>query len=121
MENTLFTGDVIIVNKLNYGAVLPQTIDDVPFLEGLLYIFNLDKGAKNLDWSYKRAPGLQRFRINEIMVFKSLGNESIMVKRCVGLPGDTLAIKHNDKYVNNILQNESNKIKFSFLSAPLKK
>ncbi|MGH7657870.1 MAG: signal peptidase I [Gemmatimonadales bacterium] len=70
MENTLLIGDFLFVNKALYGA-------DVPFT-----------GAKT--------PVIREPRLNDIIVFNSVEAATPdlkVVKRLVGMPGDTLAMR----------------------------
>ncbi len=68
MEGTLLIGDVLYVNKMLYGATVP--------LIG------------------KRLPAFREPRREEVVVFDSVEEEGLkVVKRLVGLSGDTLAMK----------------------------
>src|SRR5215213_667720 len=64
MNPTIFDGDRIFVNKLAYGLKFPYTT-----------------------WHLARWSGPQR---GEIVVFYSPANGIRLVKRCVGVPGDTI-------------------------------
>ena len=68
MENTLLVGDFLFVNKLLYGA-------EVPLI-------------------HKRLPAVREPRRGEILVFDSVEDKGLkVVKRLIGVPGDTLAMK----------------------------
>lgn len=68
MENTLLVGDFLFVNKLLYGAEVPLV------------------GA--------RLPAIREPRRDEILVFDSVEDKGLkVVKRLIGMPGDTLAMK----------------------------
>ncbi|HEU4700259.1 MAG TPA: signal peptidase I [Gemmatimonadales bacterium] len=69
MENTLLIGDWLFVNKAIYGA-------EVPFTHYTL-------------------PAARDPERNDILVFDSVEEEGLkVVKRLVGIPGDTLAMRH---------------------------
>jgi signal peptidase I len=69
MENTLLVGDFLFVNKLLYGAEVPLV------------------GA--------RLPAVREPRRDEILVFDSVEDEGLkVVKRLIGMPGDTLAMEN---------------------------
>jgi len=75
MENTLLVGDFLFVNKLLYGA-------EVPFVR-------------------TRLPAIREPKRGEILVFDSVEQEGLkVVKRLVGLPGDTLAMENGVLYLN---------------------
>jgi signal peptidase I len=79
MENTLLIGDFLFVNKTLYGAEIPL--------------------------SDKHLPPIREPRRLEIVVFRSVEDPSInVVKRIVGVAGDTLAMK------DNVLQRNGKKV-----------
>lgn len=68
MENTLLIGDFLFVNKLLYGA-------EVPLIK-------------------KRLPAVREPQRGEILVFDSVEQEGLkVVKRLIGVPGDTLSME----------------------------
>lgn len=77
MENTLLVGDFLFVNKLLYGAEVP--------LVG------------------KRLPAIREPRRDEILVFDSVEDEGLkVVKRLIGMPGDTLAMENGQLIRNGV-------------------
>ena len=75
MERTLLIGDFLLVNKLAYGAEIPFT--------------------------HKRLPAIGEPARGDVIVFESPEDLSkTYVKRVVGLPGDTLEMRHG-----NLLRN----------------
>lgn len=86
MHPTLIKGDYVIVNKWIAGG----------------RIFNVFNAVKNKHISIKRIPGIRRIRKNDILIFNSPVGQyknrihfdvmQYYAKRCVGLPGDTVAI-----------------------------
>ncbi len=76
MENTLLIGDFLFVNKALYGA-------EVPIL-------------------HKRLPALREPRRLDIVVFDSVEEAGVsVVKRMVGMPGDTIAMMDNVLFIND--------------------
>jgi signal peptidase I len=81
MMDTLFAGDYLFVNKFVYGTRIPFT------------------GHKML---VLRSP-----RHGDIIVFKYPVDPSRnFIKRCIGLPGDTIEVKNKKVYVNGQLSVE---------------
>ena len=81
MENTLLIGDFLFVNKLLYGA-------EVPLL-------------------HKRLPAIREPRRGDILVFDSVEEQGLkVVKRLVGVPGDTLAMENGQLFRNGKPVNE---------------
>lgn len=88
MDPTLIPGDNILVNKIAGGARLFDVLA------------SLEKEEVNI----YRVPGTTSFKRNDVLVFNfpypaqwdSIGFDvmTYYVKRCVGLPGDTIAIRN---------------------------
>jgi len=75
MENTLLIGDFLFVNKALYGAEIPFT------------------GV--------RLPAFRDPRRNDLVIFQSVEEAHLtVVKRLIGMPGDTLAMDDNRLQVN---------------------
>ena len=93
MENTLLVGDFLIVNKLAYGFRTPSR---VPFT--------------NAAMPTVRLPVCGHVHRGDVVVFVFPGpydetrplDEVNYVKRCIGLPGDTVCIIHGIVMVNGI-------------------
>ena len=94
MEPAIIPGDYVLVNKLAYGARLFDLFDAV---EG-----------KKVD--IRRVPGYTRVKNNDVVVFHiphpktwdkiEMNMTKYFIKRCIGIPGDTLRII-NGFYVIN--------------------
>ena len=75
MENTLLIGDFLFVNKAVYGAEVPLT--------------------------HKALPAFREPRRGDVLVFDSVEEEGLkVVKRLIGVPGDTLSMEHGELYRN---------------------
>jgi signal peptidase I len=96
MENTLLVGDKILVSKLNYGSALPKSPYEIPWFN-LIWYYSADKKA-NLDsayWGYNRLSGFSSVKHGDVTVFIHPlwgKRDNYFIKRCVGIPGDTLQI-----------------------------
>lgn len=103
MEDTLLPGDFLLVTKFTLGATTPRNI---PFT--------------NVALPYYQFPKLKEVKRGDIIVFEypgdrdELRHEEIMnyIKRCVGLPGDTITIVDKVLYVNGELFPPPPKMKF---------
>lgn len=81
MENTLLVGDFLAVNKLAIGSRIPFT---------------------NI-----RIPGYSEPRRGEVLVFDPHHEENMtIVKRVVGMPGDTLEMRDKVLYLNGEVHDE---------------
>ncbi|WP_299431885.1 signal peptidase I [uncultured Maribacter sp.] len=102
MNNTLYPGDVIMVNKLKYGPKLPRSPFEIPLVNIAFYLNNKTRATMNTQWwSYKRLPGTTTVKNGDVFVFTMFKKNMIIVKRCMGVAGDTLKIEKGEVYVNN--------------------
>ena len=107
MEKTLLPGDLIFVNKMSYGVRLPIT--------PLTFPLSHHKMPFNEDWNsftdIIQFPYVRLFdseiERNDIVVFNypleihlPIDHRPFYIKRCIGLPGDTLKIKNKKVYAN---------------------
>jgi len=99
MEKTLRPGDFVFVNKAVYGARLPMTLVSLPF-SATVY-------SSVIELPYWRLPGYGKIRHNDVIVLNypvqldpPIDKKEPVVKRCIGLPGDTLKIENKQVYIN---------------------
>ncbi len=91
MENTLQVGDFLIVNKLAYGLrtprYLPLTNYSIP--SAVLPVFTEVRRGDVLVFEF---PGVSNV--------EETGDQLNYIKRCIGLPGDTVMIRQSRVFVN---------------------
>lgn len=81
MERTILVGDFLLVNKLVYGATVPFT--------------------------GRRLPRLEAPARGDVVVFEwPKDRRKNLIKRLLGLPGDTLAMRDGVLYVNGVARDE---------------
>lgn len=81
MENTLLVGDFLFVNKALYGAEVPVI--------------------------HTKLPAIREPERGDIVVFDSKTQDGVkVVKRLVGMPGDTLEMRSGTLFRNNLRQVE---------------
>jgi signal peptidase I len=77
MEDTLLVGDFLLANKFVYGARLPL-----------------------LGW---RLPAIHEPERGDVVIFIFPGDgKTKYIKRCVGVPGDTIQVRNKELFVNGI-------------------
>jgi signal peptidase I len=137
LEQTLYKGDFLFVSKFHYGARMPMTTIAAPMVHDELPLSGGAKSySKKPQLPYFRLPGFQKIKHNDIVVFnwpvdtlvvitdpnsgyryKPVDKRSNYVKRCVGLPGDSLQVKDGYVYINgkkNELPDRS-KVQFTYI------
>ncbi|MDP5198828.1 signal peptidase I [Flavobacterium sp. DG2-3] len=125
------------------SVALPMVHDSIPILGTKSYLFNDDFSKKEssllnkFQLPYFRFPAIEEIERNEIVVFnqpadtlrnmddfnpdrnyyKPIDKKTNLVKRCVGIPGDTLEIRDGDIYIDGKLSvlPKSAKPQYNFL------
>jgi signal peptidase I len=119
LEKSLLIGDFLFVSKMNYGARVPMTAVALPMVHDSIPM----SGKKSyLSWPqlpYFRFPAFEKIKNSDIVVFnwprdtlfnmyiaadkrydKPIDKKTNYVKRCVGIPGDSLQIKNGIVFIN---------------------
>ncbi len=118
LERTLRIGDLLFVSKFHYGARTPMTAVAAPMVHDTLPVVGLPSYLRKPQIPYFRLPGFKEIKRKEIVVFswpadtvrqfhkreagvkKPIDKKSNYVKRCVGIPGDSLQIIDGFVYAN---------------------
>lgn len=120
LEKSLLIGDFLFVSKFHYGARVPMTPIAAPMVHDSIPKTKLKSYNSNIQLPYMRLPGFQKIKRNEIVVFnwpsdslalmwgdtsgkftyKPIDKKTNYVKRCVGIPGDSLEIRNGYLYIN---------------------
>jgi signal peptidase I len=122
MEDELYAGDFIWVNKMAYGARFPQTILSLPFTKNNLPFSETKPSYLTwLELPYFRFPGFEKIERNDVLVFNYPAEEGPpvdkkvnFIKRCIGLPGDTVEINDKTVSINNKAVASPPKVKYSY-------
>ena len=121
-------------------VAFPMVHDTIPGLKKKSYLFDDHKDSKSwknkLELPYMRIPGFESIERNDIVVFnqpadtlldmnnfqpdrnyyKPIDKKTNLVKRCVGLPGDSLEVRDGYVFINgkqNVLPDRA-KVQFSY-------
>ena len=118
LEKTLLIGDFLFVSKFHYGARTPTSAVSFPMVHDTIPIIKKRSYLKKPQLPYFRLPGFQDVKRNDIVVFswpadtvrrffvrekgvqKPIDKKSNYVKRCVGIPGDSLEIVNGFVHIN---------------------
>ncbi|MCG8306367.1 MAG: signal peptidase I [Cytophagales bacterium] len=116
MENTLLPGDKILVSKLKYGPRMPRSPFEIPWINLFFYLNN--KARERMDehwWEGKRLSGTNAVEYNDILVFNHVDHiHDHFIKRCIGLPGDTLLIRNGEVQLNGRISDFPGKVRLRF-------
>ncbi|AUP78494.1 signal peptidase I [Flavivirga eckloniae] len=115
MEDTLFPGDVIVVNKLKYGPILPRSPFEIPLVNIAFYFNKKARDSMKVNWwDYKRLSGTSTIKNGDVLVYKNFRSNNSFAKRCIGIAGDTLIIEEGRIYINDIKQEYAGTIRNTY-------
>lgn len=120
MEGSLLVGDYLFVSKFHYGTRTTSTPLQIPLSHQKIWFTDVPSYVEWIRLPNYRLPGISTITNGDIVVFNVPGLEennwgnpdrrswidppvdlkSNYVKRCVGIPGDTLMIRSNTIFVN---------------------
>ncbi|MEX6689414.1 signal peptidase I [Danxiaibacter flavus] len=79
MENTLLVNEFLFVNKMSYGARLPQTPLSFPFVHNVMPGSETQPSyLKWIELPYKRLPGFTMIKRNDVIVFNMPEGDTII-------------------------------------------
>ena len=129
LERTLRVGDFLFVSKFHFGARVPMTAVAAPMVHDTIPVIKKRSYLNKPQLPYMRLPGFQTPQKNDIVVFswpadtvkqffvkdkgvkKPIDKKSNYVKRCVGTPGDSLAVVDGFVHINGKKLQLSNRAK----------
>lgn len=104
METYLTEGDKILIDKTAYGIRLPTTILSIPFTFD--NIFGLKAYSTAIEFPYKRIFEKEILR-NDVVLFnnpteieKPLDKRSLLLSRCIAIPGDSVLVQNGIFLIN---------------------
>ncbi|MGB5403054.1 MAG: signal peptidase I, partial [Robiginitalea sp.] len=118
LERTLRIGDLLFVSKFHFGARVPMTTVAAPMVHDTLPVLGTRSYLKKPQLPYMRLPGFQKVGRTDLVVFswpadtvrqffkaeagvkKPIDKKSNYVKRCVGVPGDSLEVRDGYVFIN---------------------
>ena len=113
MEKSLLVGDFLFVSKFHYGTRTPMTPLQIPLTHQTLPGTQIKSYLDWLELPQFRLPGLSTIKNNDVVVFnvppaslndneeRPIDIKTNYIKRCIGIPGDTLVIKERQVYINS--------------------
>jgi signal peptidase I len=127
MEKSLLVGDFLFVSKFHYGNRLPVTPLAFPFAHNMMPVG--DSIPSYLTWMqmpYKRLPAFSQIKNNDVVVFnfpsyihpfeetRPFDKRDNYIKRCVGIPGDSIRIEEGELYVNGKLNDKPERMQYGY-------
>lgn len=127
MENSLLVGDYLAVSKIHYGPRTPRTPLQSPLTHQNIWGTNIPSYLDWIELPSWRLPGISQVHREDAVVFNvpavsmnegkhyPIDLKKYYVKRCVGIPGDTVTFRNRDLIVNGIMLERPKEMKESFL------
>jgi signal peptidase I len=131
MESNLLVGDFLFVNKAQYGARTPKTVVQIPLTHGTIWGTDIPSYIRTVELPHLRLPSFGKVERNDVVVFNYPVNDHYnarrddgfhpldlkthYIKRCIGTPGDVIAIKQGQVYVNGEKTKNPENMQFAYL------
>lgn len=119
MEMTLMQGDVVVVNKYQYGARMPMRIFPQSWIN---ILFSTDSLPPVKQLPYWRFPGNRAPELNDLVLINipapheiAIDRRTEKVKRLVALPGDELTLAEGKLTVNGAIQPQPAGLQWGFV------
>ena len=122
MEKSLLIGDFLFVSKVSYGPRVPMTPLAFPLVHHTMPIGGGKSYSESIKLPYHRMKGLGQVKRNDCVVFnwpaetlgRPIDKKENYIKRCVGIPGDTIEVIDGQLMVNRNPQEEFEGMKNQF-------
>lgn len=116
MEETYRDGSMVLVNKMSYGVRFPMRLGDIPFAEAVAFMFGKADNMHDIFWKYRRISAFAGVKQGDVVVFEHPApwSREKLIKRCLALPSDTIAIIYNRRYINGKEIVEPPSVKYSY-------
>jgi signal peptidase I len=107
MEKSLLVGDFLFVSKLHYGPRTPKTPLQLPLTHQKIWGTNIPSYLSWIQLPQARLPGFSKVKNNDVVVFNYPREpehpsdlRTNYIKRCIGIPGDTIEVRDLQVFVN---------------------
>ncbi|WP_347156867.1 signal peptidase I [Pontibacter chitinilyticus] len=125
MEKSLLVGDFLFVSKLHYGPRTPMTPLQVPLTHQTIWGTNIPAYSDAIELKSHRLPGFSEVKRFDVVVFNfppesehPADLRTNYIKRCIGLPGDSLQVKDMQVYINGKPIDNPEKLQYKYLIVP---
>jgi len=134
MENSLLVGDFLFVSKFHYGTRTTSTPLQVPLTHQKIWFTNIPSYVEWIKLPQYRLPGLTKVKREDVVVFNVPGIaennlgvhpsrwidypvdlKTNYIKRCVGIPGDTISIRDRQVYANGTAVGNPPKMQYNYI------
>lgn len=78
LEKSLLVGDYLFVSKVSYGPRIPQTPLTMPLTQHTMPVIGTKSYIEWPQWDYRRAKGLGKVRLNDIVVFNYPAGDTVV-------------------------------------------
>lgn len=121
MEKSLLVGDFLFVSKFHYGSRNAKTLLQIPLTHQKLWGTEIPSYLEWIQIPFFRLPGFSQVQKGDAVVFNSpeeldlpIDMRTYLIKRCVGVAGDTISIKNGLVHINSRAQESLGKQQHSY-------
>lgn len=128
MENSMLVGDYLFVSKLHYGSRTPRTPLQIPLTHQKIWGTEIPSYLDWIELPSWRLPAISHVKREDVVVFnvpavsmndgieRPIDLKTYYVKRCVGIPGDTVVVNSRSLAVNGKVLSSPVDMKYSYLT-----
>lgn len=114
MDPSFSSGDILWIDKVSYGAIMPQRFSDIPLINIFTWIPLLRMKDRNINWGYRRFCGLSMPQIDDVVILKRQkhGNVSMLKRIKYKLRiGDKIDLKNiqKNKFLLELIEKDTNR------------
>lgn len=115
MYTTFSPGDYVLANKISYGLKSPESPMEIPLFNFMAFISSFKPWFTETHWGYYRWPNPPDIEKNDVVLFKSVKTDhEVIIKRCVGLPGEKIMVQEDLIYIGGHLLHEPDEVKYTY-------
>jgi signal peptidase I len=121
MEKSLLVGDFLFVSKIHYGPRTPKTPLQMPLTHQKIWWTDIPSYVDWIQLPQYRLPGFTSIKQNDVVVFNyppeleyPVDLKTNYIKRCVGLPGDSLKVVNTQVFINGKALENPEKMEFRY-------
>ncbi|MBF9254371.1 signal peptidase I [Pontibacter sp. 172403-2] len=125
MEKSLLVGDFLFVSKLHYGPRTPMTPLQIPLTHQVIWGTDIPAYSDAIQLKSYRLPGFSEVKRFDVVVFNHPVEDQYpadlrtnFIKRCIGLPGDSLQVKDMQVYIDGKPIDNPGKMQYKYAIVP---
>jgi signal peptidase I len=116
MANSVYPAEHVLINKMSYGPRWPESPLEISWLNLLATNSMFSQWFLHTTWGYTRWPRLGEVSRNDVILFDATWDyDWPLIKRCKVLPGESMVLRGDKIYVNEVFCPEPAAVHYSYM------